>query len=75
MGIGNMITKLFNKKESSPKNSVSADGYEDFDSIIPPLKPRTKSFLINKTINFYSEDLEKLLKGRNSNKKHKKREE
>lgn len=54
MGIGNMITKLFNKKESNEKTVISKDGYQDFDSIIPSPKLRTKSFLINRTINFYS---------------------
>lgn len=54
MGIGNMITRLFNKKESTGNTAISKDGYDDFDSIIPSPKLRTKSFLINRTINFYS---------------------
>lgn len=65
MGIGNMITKLFNKKESSEKLSVSDEGHLDFDSIIPSPKPRTKSFLINKTINFYNDDLKSAAKKTN----------
>ncbi|MGI9534467.1 MAG: hypothetical protein ACR2NW_05920 [Thermodesulfobacteriota bacterium] len=50
MGLSNMLSKLFNKEgeDVSVQNPVK---FKDFDSIILPPEPKTKSVLIYKSIN------------------------
>lgn len=56
MGLGNMITRLFGGKENKNLADASDVESDDIYSIIQPPKPRTKSFVISKTINFYSNE-------------------
>ena len=50
MGLSNMLLKLFKKEnaDSSVQNPVK---FKDFDSIIVPPEPKTRSILVYKTLN------------------------
>lgn len=61
MKIGNMITRLFSKNKNTEKTDYTEREYDDFESVIHLPGPRTKSFLLNMTVNFYSEDLQKYM--------------
>jgi len=62
MGLGNMITRLFTRKEEKNKTDATDIDFNDIDSIIPSPKNKRKSLLISKTINFYSDDSYKTAK-------------
>ncbi len=50
MGLSNMLSKLFKKEKAdiSVQNPVK---FKDFDSIIVPPEPKTRSILVYKTLN------------------------
>jgi len=50
MGLSNMLSKLF-KKENEDFFAQNPVKFKDFDSIIVPPEPKTRSILVYKTLN------------------------
>ena len=50
MGLSNMLSKLF-KKENADISVQNPVKFKDFDSIIVPPEPKTRSILVYKTLN------------------------
>ena len=62
MGLSNMLSKLF-KKENTDISVQNPVKFKDFDSIIVPPEPKTRSILVYKTLNLgldFAHDIEQV---------------